>query len=216
MPTARAVLGILMLPALSALPPHVYQQARDEAALHLYVQIVEAERPKAFPGVCWVEGKVVRVLRDRTSGLEKETLVRFPAPCTGPGARPMAGPAKWIPVSRMAPGMYLDGYFNVPGQAGKGQQTLPEVGEGPVELQVATWNIRAIDESQLDSAPEQGQGGSDKTEASPIEDRLVPSEEPEKPEKPEKPETVAPRPEATKGSQSAPRAAPPDGSHGCN
>lgn len=123
---------LLALPRADAvLPPQVYEQARQSAALHLQVLVRAMTPPAATPGLCAVQGEVARVLRDRTGGWAAGRALTFDLACTRPEDTPVPGPQLWLPLEEIRPGRFVDAYLDV---------------DGDGALRVARWNASLHDE----------------------------------------------------------------------
>src|SRR5262249_37499478 len=93
-PQVLAGLLALLLPAAAgaAMPPWVYQQARDTAMYHVQVKVHGVTVPAQTPGECQVTGEVVRIFRDTPGKLTPGATVAFAVSCAkASDSRPIGG-----------------------------------------------------------------------------------------------------------------------------
>lgn len=94
----RALLVALALagtatPALAALAPQYYEQARQNAPNVIVFDVVKVTPPDAPSGDCLVEGKVIR--SERGDRYAAGDAVKIEVPCMKPRAPVKSGPTVW-------------------------------------------------------------------------------------------------------------------------
>src|SRR5215471_13850231 len=67
--------------AFAAMPPWVYQQARQTAMYHVQVKVLRVQAPSQTPGECPLTGEVVRIFHDTTGRLQPGSTLTFTISC---------------------------------------------------------------------------------------------------------------------------------------
>ncbi|HTS89369.1 MAG TPA: hypothetical protein VMG41_12830 [Gemmatimonadales bacterium] len=76
--------------------PEVYQEFRRTAPMHVQVWWAGSSRRARRDGIATVEGRVVRIFRDRDRLLHWGQKIRFNVPVSDPGARSAPAPSGTI------------------------------------------------------------------------------------------------------------------------
>ena len=139
---AALAVAIQCVPVEAVLPMAHYERAQAGAGYHLQIRVHAVGRPDADHGSCWVEGQIVRVLRNRTRhALGPGDPVVFAPNCRRPGASPQLG-GVWPAWDRLEAATYVDGYFEPDGDLAAGRASVPA---RPLQLRVVAEIVRPID-----------------------------------------------------------------------
>ena len=96
----------------AALPPYVYEQARDQATYHLQIKVMGVTPPAKTPGECETSGEVVRIFRDRSRTLRLGTRLAFAVSCSRRGDPPIVGGVLWTDYDALMRARYLEAFLN--------------------------------------------------------------------------------------------------------
>jgi hypothetical protein len=113
-PRALVWLLIFLLPsgASAAMPPWVYQEARDKAMFNVQVKILKVAGPAQTPGPCAVTGEVARVFRDKLGTLKQGGILDFAVDCSKPGDPVVVGGTLWTDYDSLRKAKYLEVFLN--------------------------------------------------------------------------------------------------------
>jgi tetratricopeptide (TPR) repeat protein len=130
---AAIVLSILGSAGISAveaaLPPFVYEQAREQATYHVQIKVTRVMPPAKTPGECETTGDVARIFRNKSGELRLGTHIAFAVSCSRRGESPLVGGTLWTDLDALRAARYLEAFLNrVNGR-----------------YQVALWQSRIID-----------------------------------------------------------------------
>jgi tetratricopeptide (TPR) repeat protein len=125
-----SILGSAGMPAAeAALPPYVYEQAREQAAYHVQIKVTRVTPPPKTPGECETTGDVARVFRDRSGELRLGTRLAFAVSCSRRSEPPLVGGTLWTDLDTLRAAKYLEVFLN----------------RTDGRYQVALWQSRIID-----------------------------------------------------------------------
>ncbi|HRO02778.1 MAG TPA: hypothetical protein PLS69_04160 [Terricaulis sp.] len=106
---AAAALAAFATPALAALPPYVYEEARNEAADVIVIEVTRVDT--LGPSSCAINGHVLRV--ERGSTYTPHQSVRITAPCYGHQRVELpVGPVIYQETRRLRESRYGRAYLN--------------------------------------------------------------------------------------------------------
>jgi tetratricopeptide (TPR) repeat protein len=125
-----SILGSAGMPAAeAALPPCVYEQAREQATYHVQIKVTRVTPPPKTPGECETIGDVARIFRNKSGELRLGTRLAFAVSCSRRGEPPLVGGTLWRDFDTLRAAKYLEVFLNrVDGR-----------------YQVALWQSRIID-----------------------------------------------------------------------
>ncbi|HEV8714966.1 MAG TPA: hypothetical protein VGX03_19320, partial [Candidatus Binatia bacterium] len=105
---------LFLLPsgASAAMPPWVYQQARDTAMFHVQVKIRNVTGPAQTPGECSVTGEVVRIFRNTPGTLQQGATLDFTVSCSKHGDPVIVGGTLWTDYDSLMRAKYLEVFLN--------------------------------------------------------------------------------------------------------
>ncbi|BBK45433.1 hypothetical protein STVA_54530 [Allostella vacuolata] len=128
---ALAVLAAIAgaLPAMAqGFPPRVYRDARLKSEFHLQIAIERVRVPSPTPGICIVNGKIVRVFRGNVA---LDTPIELELDCKKESDVVRPGQTLWTDADKLAAGHYLEAFVN----------------RGPYGFQHSLWQFAIIPEA---------------------------------------------------------------------
>ena len=107
---------------------NAYLYGRQSAEFHVQVEVVSLEHTDYFPAQVQLEGRLVRIFRDRKNRLAIGDIIIFPVDVTEEGAYIPTGATLWTYYKNIKSARYLEVFLD---------------GEPP-QLEIATWQSAVI------------------------------------------------------------------------